>query len=161
MINEYNYLRQSVSHICNELRQLLAADENVKGPEQMTDIESQSRQRNNAQEILGLVQLGPMLETAPVCVAQRKCPKNRAWEKRQKGYKAEYLRIDNVARVQKARVRRDLRSSVLWENLSLEARSQREADALSYIDGKRREKKAFAKASFVKGDHNTLTCSSR
>lgn len=79
-------------------------------------------------------------------IRRRKCRKNREWEKRQKGYKAEWLRIDNVARVQRARKRRQLRSSLSWPNLSRQEQNELEKAAFSHIEKQRQEKKAKAKA---------------
>jgi hypothetical protein len=49
MVDDYNYLRQSLSHIDNQL-QLLSGHENAKGPEQMTEVEWQSH--GDAEEIM-------------------------------------------------------------------------------------------------------------
>lgn len=89
-----------------------------------------------------------VLRNTPAAIESHKYQKNREWEKRQKGYKAFWLRIDNVARVQKARVRRELRTSMEWQNLSLRDQQQREMDAFSRIEQERKEKKARAKAIY-------------
>lgn len=78
-----------------------------------------------------------------------KCPKNRKWEKRQKGYKATWLQIDNVARVQKSRIRRELQKSIDWRGLSPSEQQERERIAFSQIEKQREEKREKAKALYL------------
>ena len=77
-----------------------------------------------------------------------KCPKNRKWEKRQKGYKATWLQIDNVARVEKSRIRRELRNSVDWQGLSPREQQERETIAFSPVEKRREEKREKANYLF-------------
>lgn len=78
-----------------------------------------------------------------------KCPKNRKWEKRQKGYKATWLQIDNVARVQKSRIRRELQNSIDWRDLSPTEQQERERIAFSRIEKQREEKREKAKVLYL------------
>jgi len=78
------------------------------------------------------------------------CPKNRTWERRQTTYKAAWLKIDNVARVQRARVRQKLRSAPDWQDLSTEEKREREGEALLEVNWKQQEKRRTVMERFLK-----------
>ena len=153
MINDYSYIRQSLFRIHCVNQTLLQNG----GAEDFLEIRNLSDGRSGNVKDRGMIdykfQGDGILEKRFTRVNPSKSPKNRRWEKRQTGYKAAWLRIDNVARVQKARMRYELRSSIDWQSLSSSERRDRETAVCSPIEKRRREKKERARAFYLEADY--------
>lgn len=66
--------------------------------------------------------------------------RSRDWERRQRGLKADKLRINNSIRARKSQKRLRLRSTLDWESLTCDEQNRQMSDALQIIEKERNEK---------------------
>lgn len=157
LMNDYTYLRQSLTRI-HKIYQMSLQNEHPEGFSEANILNDKASGDPKGYLFLPFDLLDHDVISGNMTIGMKshKSRKNREWEKRQKGYKAIWLRIDNVARVRKARVRQELRNSGGWRYLSPEEQSQREMDAFAVIEKERQEKKAMAKASYMETHEQVL-----